>query len=181
SCPYRLLSRSLRASCSPRVSCVASLFVSLLRRPPRSTLFPYTTLFRSVLVLRQVSDQCLHLHVDVGVHTEVPEAAFAVGEFGVDGTVVDVKHFLAGIAGIVLVDGIHQREGDTGAIALRHVTVALVDGALELAEAVLDTRFVIEADDLQRMFARPFFLVRQLAEILPRAQLVLAQRRKRSR
>src|SRR5205814_5736378 len=27
--------------------CLVFLFISLLRRPPRSTLFPYTTLFRS--------------------------------------------------------------------------------------------------------------------------------------
>src|SRR5205814_8901961 len=37
--------------CSVDLSCVSffsSFFSSLLRRPPRSTLFPYTTLFRSV-------------------------------------------------------------------------------------------------------------------------------------
>src|SRR3712207_8311259 len=28
----------------------------MIRRPPRSTLFPYTTLFRSALLLEQVSD-----------------------------------------------------------------------------------------------------------------------------
>src|SRR5688572_33484695 len=32
-----------RRGCPP----VSSLFFSMLRRPPRSTLFPYTTLFRS--------------------------------------------------------------------------------------------------------------------------------------
>src|SRR5947208_16658911 len=31
-------------------SCCFSLFFLMLRRPPRSTLFPYTTLFRSVLI-----------------------------------------------------------------------------------------------------------------------------------
>src|SRR5207249_8153679 len=31
----------------PRIHHYLSLFFSLLRRPPRSTLFPYTTLFRS--------------------------------------------------------------------------------------------------------------------------------------
>src|SRR5262249_56912129 len=34
----------------------ASLFFSLIRRPPRSTLFPYTTLFRSVHRVRAGSD-----------------------------------------------------------------------------------------------------------------------------
>src|SRR3712207_7792148 len=34
----------------------------MIRRPPRSTLFPYTTLFRSALGLRKlVPEQCPHL------------------------------------------------------------------------------------------------------------------------
>src|SRR5690606_41381131 len=43
-----LLLRSVRPTCS----CLHSLFVFflMLRRPPRSTLFPYTTLFRSMLI-----------------------------------------------------------------------------------------------------------------------------------
>src|SRR3989441_12072383 len=43
----------------------------MIRRPPRSTLFPYTTLFRSVLTsnnARELSDglkrRCLHLFID---------------------------------------------------------------------------------------------------------------------
>src|SRR2546430_9621576 len=32
----------------------------MIRRPPRSTLFPYTTLFRSQLVLRQALEVGLH-------------------------------------------------------------------------------------------------------------------------
>src|SRR3712207_9417719 len=37
----------------------------MIRRPPRSTLFPYTTLFRSVELLAQ------HFHQDVGVAIRV--------------------------------------------------------------------------------------------------------------
>src|ERR1035438_10601504 len=33
-----------------RPSCYFFLFFLMIRRPPRSTLFPYTTLFRSILV-----------------------------------------------------------------------------------------------------------------------------------
>src|SRR5690348_18224930 len=33
------------------------LFSSILRRPPKSTLFPYTTLFRSRVALRERADQ----------------------------------------------------------------------------------------------------------------------------
>src|SRR5690606_41642166 len=32
---------------APRISYVSSVFLLLIQRPPRSTLFPYTTLFRS--------------------------------------------------------------------------------------------------------------------------------------
>src|SRR2546429_6620890 len=41
-----------------------SFFFLMIRRPPRSTLFPYTTLFRSVLELDHVVD--LGAHGDVG-------------------------------------------------------------------------------------------------------------------
>src|SRR5262245_64589760 len=37
--------------CDP-VVCISFFFFLMLRRPPRSTLFPYTTLFRSSAVLR---------------------------------------------------------------------------------------------------------------------------------
>src|SRR3712207_8292326 len=33
----------------------AALFFLMIRRPPRSTLFPYTTLFRSMYTIRQVA------------------------------------------------------------------------------------------------------------------------------
>src|SRR5690349_23149559 len=41
-----LLLVSCRAACGPRC-CVSFFFFLMIRRPPRSTLFPYTTLFRS--------------------------------------------------------------------------------------------------------------------------------------
>src|SRR2546422_3292201 len=31
-----------------RISCICLFFFLMIRRPPRSTLFPYTTLFRSI-------------------------------------------------------------------------------------------------------------------------------------
>src|SRR5258707_5882529 len=41
----------------------------MIRRPPRSTLFPYTTLFRSDLVVRdgQVGHRSVEPHADLGV------------------------------------------------------------------------------------------------------------------
>src|SRR5256885_11671577 len=41
----------------------------MIRRPPRSTLFPYTTLFRSVLNKREIDDCCIIRVVDL---TNVP-------------------------------------------------------------------------------------------------------------
>src|SRR5207248_10888555 len=37
------------------ISSFFSFFFLMLRRPPRSTLFPYTTLFRSVIIVASVS------------------------------------------------------------------------------------------------------------------------------
>src|SRR5690606_41571204 len=47
--PHHPLSRSffLRLALSPRCFGLSLLFLLMVRRPPRSTLFPYTTLFRS--------------------------------------------------------------------------------------------------------------------------------------
>src|SRR3712207_6948281 len=45
----------------------------MIRRPPRSTLFPYTTLFRSPLVLRLQNALVLTPH-ERALHTQVPEA-----------------------------------------------------------------------------------------------------------
>src|SRR3712207_7547376 len=38
------------------IVCVFIFFFLMIRRPPRSTLFPYTTLFRSSLALRRFPD-----------------------------------------------------------------------------------------------------------------------------
>src|SRR5207249_10618612 len=47
-----------------------SLFFLILPRPPRSTLFPYTTLFRSLLQLRH--DAAHHRPPDAGAEHEHP-------------------------------------------------------------------------------------------------------------
>src|SRR5439155_21611836 len=50
-------------------TCFYNLFLLMLRRPPRSTLFPYTTLFRSPLtnVLRAGARQLLAQAVEIEV------------------------------------------------------------------------------------------------------------------
>src|SRR2546422_8457517 len=49
----------------------ACFFFLMIRRPPRSTLFPYTTLFRSLLLTRH-SRPPLPRHPDGSVHTGGP-------------------------------------------------------------------------------------------------------------
>src|SRR5689334_23588643 len=50
--------------------CVALFFFFMIRRPPRSTLFPYTTLFRSDLVLTARKPPAIHGENGVSVKAE---------------------------------------------------------------------------------------------------------------
>src|SRR3712207_9403537 len=50
---------------------VTRVFFLMIRRPPRSTLFPYTTLFRSPEVGVQVRDALLVVNPALGVHVVV--------------------------------------------------------------------------------------------------------------
>src|SRR3712207_8095453 len=45
----------------------------MIRRPPRSTLFPYTTLFRSLLGQHRVLDAHLQQRAPLRVHRALPE------------------------------------------------------------------------------------------------------------
>ena len=60
----------------------------------------------------------LHLDVGVRIPAEMPEAAFLVGQDRIDRGIVEVQHFLAGIALVVFGDEIRQRAGDRRAVAL---------------------------------------------------------------
>ena len=40
-----------------KIMCVMFFFLLMIRRPPRSTLFPYTTLFRSSEHLKRILDE----------------------------------------------------------------------------------------------------------------------------
>jgi hypothetical protein len=63
-----------------------------------------------VFLLLHEAGHGFHLHRGVGIEAEVPVAALAVGEVRVDRGVVEVQHFLAGIALVVLVDRVQQRQ-----------------------------------------------------------------------
>src|SRR3712207_7281261 len=71
----------------------------MIRRPPRSTLFPYTTLFRSAVVIEQVPDR---------IHA----GGVAVGAAAAVARVVPVgDHVLAGVGKQVLLEpGVRSEE-----------------------------------------------------------------------
>src|SRR2546422_7365451 len=48
----------------------------MIRRPPRSTLFPYTTLFRSYAAIRTSVDPCQHSSVGI-IYLQRNKAAFS--------------------------------------------------------------------------------------------------------
>src|SRR5207244_12120819 len=60
---------------------LASLFLSLLRRPPRSTLFPYTTLFRSRLSMQLMASSRVPLSSSRGWtrHRLEPQVCLVAG------------------------------------------------------------------------------------------------------
>ena len=78
----------------------------------------------------------------------MPEAAFLVGQRGIDGGIVEIEDFLARITLIVLLDGVGDRERDCAAIALHNVPCALVQCLLELDQRFLGVDLVVERQQL---------------------------------
>src|SRR2546430_10459606 len=57
-------------------------FFLMIRRPPRSTLFPYTTLFRSIIGLDDAERDLGRAHADRWVGWTLHLVAYAVGRSG---------------------------------------------------------------------------------------------------
>src|SRR3712207_7551101 len=74
----------------------------MIRRPPRSTLFPYTTLFRSRLadLLREVSDELAQVEPVIRIAETVPQTVPvtvpvtlpALEPFGADAPTLEVRN-----------------------------------------------------------------------------------------
>src|SRR3712207_8572602 len=60
----------------------------MIRRPPRSTLFPYTTLFRSVRYLQSFLDKSALFHTNYGWYKTQGRKAIAETPVNDDGTAV---------------------------------------------------------------------------------------------
>src|SRR5256885_9648763 len=73
----------------------------MIRRPPRSTLFPYTTLFRSLAAA--VHDQPAH-HVDVPDGVQVEAAIWRVVAFPEKGHLHPVAAPVAAVGGVQRLD-----------------------------------------------------------------------------
>src|SRR5205823_14246536 len=73
--PQHVLFSTIYAFCSMRCRypVLVSFFFSTLRRPPRSTLFPYTTLFRSGMRAEPQLSNSLH-RPSLGMHVYVTSA-----------------------------------------------------------------------------------------------------------
>src|SRR3989440_1167302 len=92
------------AHCMPAV--ISSFFFLMIRRPPRSTLFPYTTLFRSAVLAAQYLFEPVHLAgewagiADASLHRLVLSsstgAALAVRAAGLAGVAIGLRR--AGLA-----------------------------------------------------------------------------------
>ena len=111
--------------------------------------------------LRQVfhvGRERFHLHGSVGIQAEVPVAALAVGEVWVHRSVVQEQHFLAGVAGVVLFQRIHDGKSRAGAIALHHIACTLVHGRAQGARGLLGAELVVDADDFKFDAGRVLFV-----------------------
>src|SRR3990167_6955409 len=67
-CHWGLDRKSTRLNSSHSQISYSPIFFLMIRRPPRSTLFPYTTLFRSGRSWSLIGLPCLHLPLGRGKH-----------------------------------------------------------------------------------------------------------------
>src|SRR5260370_20210069 len=84
--------RTMRLLSSPRVGFALIFFFLMIRRPPRSTLFPYTTLFRSQDRpysghVARIASGVQNGAVDVEVKMDGAQPAGARTDLTVDGTI----------------------------------------------------------------------------------------------
>ena len=121
-----------------------------------------------------VVGQRRHLDVGVGVPAEMPVAAFVVGQHRIDRRVVEVQHFLAGIAVVVLGHEVLDRGRERRAVALGDEADAGVDRLLHLDQAFLRVELVVVGDDLELLAQDAALGVGDLGEIVEGLEADLA-------
>jgi len=94
-------------------------------------------------ILAQITDQGLVLHADMSIGAELPERAVLIGHILVLAGPVDQQDFLAGIAGVELLDRVQQRQGHIGTDALDDEMDVLRDSAIQAILAVLGIELAV--------------------------------------
>src|SRR2546430_5825787 len=117
---------------SPLFSLIISFFFLMIRRPPRSTLFPYTTLFRSLRAALRPGHEVLSLHRRAGAHELVHDRIHQRLKRRIDDVGRDADRGPA-LAGLVLALDQHTRYRFRAAIENAHALV----GELEPADIAL--------------------------------------------
>src|SRR3712207_9592760 len=111
----------------------------MIRRPPRSTLFPYTTLFRSMPSVSDPGYTLVRAAIDAGVEvTSVPGPSAVITALAVSGLPVDrfcFEGFLPRKAG--------ERRSRLAALADERRTMVFFEAPHRLADA-LDRKSVVE-------------------------------------
>ena len=111
----------------------------------------------------------------------MPEAAFFVRQHRITCGVIEEHDFLPGIALVMFVHRIKQRNSDARTVPLRYIAIALIDRRLQLNQRFLRTTFVIKTNYFYRVVACPFFLIRHLGYRLKTFQEILTDRCKWTR
>src|SRR3712207_5269533 len=106
----------------------------MIRRPPRSTLFPYTTLFRSLYQPAVNADGHLLTSAAVGINGDVAGKAGALLAAGVDVLVVDTAHGHQEKA----VEAVRAARSVAGSSPVVAGNVVTAEGTRELVEAGAD-------------------------------------------
>src|SRR2546426_8878206 len=105
----------------------------MIRRPPRSTLFPYTTLFRSPHVMRQTVDLALRHGVAIGSHPGLPDL-IGFGRRRMDVTPQEVRDYMVYQTG-ALRQVVTLAGGDLQHVKPHGILYNMMEADEELAEA----------------------------------------------
>src|ERR1039457_6909379 len=113
-------------------------FFLMIRRPPRSTLFPYTTLFRSVHFTSPPSPGHLHQFQEFRVIPDVTGGVISIGG----------EHQHNGVLGVFILDAPHHRrqvQADGGAVQYELPAEGSVVGHYMTAPVYADQKLVQRA------------------------------------
>src|SRR5437588_1348124 len=128
----------------------------MLRRPPRSTLFPYTTLFRSLLEQR-IQEKLQPYEAQVTLLDEIPGvdrtlAAVIIAEMGVDMSVFQSVSQLASWSGVC--PGNNESAGKRKSSRIPKGNVYLKTALVEAANSAAKAKGTYLRDKFYRLKAR---------------------------